>query len=195
MQYNQTVWLVPGIRSFGPNETMGPLLSTLASYGIRGKVLDYGYIAFPITNGRAKAVIREKVKTGDVLVGYSNGAAAVHAIADEICPKHVIEISPALAVDAEYPPCVESVTCFYSPGDIIVAKGGVYAWTVNMMPWRWGSSRNHPWGRRGIDGPAEHTGARGIEMGHDIAHSWFRHEHKVDMIAREIARICGATIA
>ena len=183
-----TTWLVHGIRTADPTKTLGGLKGQLIERGVQTGIIDYGWIAMPVTNGKARAAIRKHAKPGCTLVGYSNGGYAVWQEAERVKPRHVVLISPALRADVEWPECVESVTVYYSPGDWAVRLGGAYSFGVSMMPWRWGTP--HGFGRMGVDGPATNDPrVTAIEMGRDIAHDWHRYPQKVAAIADRVASL------
>lgn len=184
------ICLVHGIRSFDPLDTMGPLFSALVARGLVPRLANYGYILVPLTNGRAKQAILEVAKPGCTLVGYSNGGAAVHATAERVKARHIVLISSALPVDVDWPPCVKTVTVFYSPGDGAIEAGGVWATIANAMPWRWGSARDHAWGRMGLVGAkTDDRRVKNVKMPSHIAHSWFRNMGIVNWIADAIDRL------
>lgn len=185
------IYLVHGIRAFDPADTMGGLKERLKARGHESEYVDYGYILFPITNGKGKRAARRTMKPGCTMVGYSNGAAIVHAVCNDLWVKHVVLISPALPRDVKWPISVETVTVFYSKGDIAVKWGGRWAWLANRMPWRWGSARDHPWGDMGLKGPIQGKSRKisSYMMGKDVSHSWFSYPEKVDMIAARVANL------
>lgn len=180
--------LAHGIRTSDPEATMGGLQLALAERGRIARFADYGYIAVPLDNGRAKRAIQRLALPGCTLVGFSNGGLAVHQTAEAVDARHVVLISPALRRDVKWPNCVESVTVFYSPGDKAVWLGGMWSGAASLMPWRWGTP--HGWGRMGLDGPdTNDPRVRAVKMGDDIAHSWHQYPDKVEQIASAVAAL------
>ena len=175
------VILSHGIRASNHRAHMGGLRDELMKRGIRTFLASYGYILFPITNGKARRALREKSTHGDILVGYSNGGTAVLKEANQLRPSAVILLSPATKCDHPAPTCRTDV--YYSPGDWAVQLGGLYSTAISLMPWRWGTP--HGWGRMGADGPCV-EGYETHKWPERISHNWSRHDRIVRGVADRI---------
>ena len=181
--------LVHGIRTKEPEATLGGLQRKLLDDGMDAVAASYGYILFPLTNGKARKAVKKTAEPGDTLVGYSNGCYAIWQECEDVQPEHVVLISPALSADVEWPDCVKTITVFYSPGDTAVWWGGTWAAVANTMPWRWGSARDHKWGRMGLTGPdTNDPRVKAVCMGDKVAHSWYKYPEKVKMIHERISK-------
>mgnify|MGYP006424184171 CR=1 FL=1 len=175
------VILSHGIRAMNRQAHMGELRDELTRRGVHTLLAPYGYILFPITNGKAKRALRKATSIGDILVGYSNGAAAVLKEAERLKAGAVLLLSPAARCDTQPPACRADV--FYSPGDWAVELGGLYSGAVSLMPWRWGTP--HGWGRMGADGPCV-EGYNVHQWPERICHNWYENSAIVHGVADRI---------
>lgn len=173
-----------GIRAKDRRAHMGELQDTLLRRGVRTVLAPYGYILFPTTNGKARKALRAVTEPGDILVGYSNGGAAVLKEAAKLEASAVVLLSPAARCDATPP--TDRTMVFYSPGDWAVNLGGAYSAAVSFMPWRWGTP--HGWGRMGSDGPCI-KGYSTTRWPDRINHNWYDYPEVVKDVATWIQAI------
>lgn len=172
------VILSHGIRAKASDAHMGALQNELLRRGVGTVLAPYGYILFPLNNRKARKALTRIAKPGDILVGYSNGGAAVLREAAKLEASAVVLLSPAARCDVR-PPAPRSKV-FYSPGDWAVNLGGLYAAAVSLMPWRWGTP--HGWGRMGADGPCV-GGYSTCQWPERIAHNWYEYPAIVKEVA------------
>lgn len=182
----RTVVLAHGIRQINSRSQMTPLANALECRGINTHFCDYGYVLIPTTNEQAVQAIRNAVRDGDDLAAYSNGAwAAVQAAHQGLQIRHLYLISPALNVDTVFPPSIERITVFYSPGDKATSLGKLWRQLTRILPWRW---RNpHGWGEMGAKGPrTTDPRSKAIQISDDAEHASVSHPATVELMADHI---------
>lgn len=183
-----TAHLFHGIRAFDAHDQMGELKDNLSSHGITTEIRDYGYILFPLTNGSGVEEADDNMRPGDDAVCYSNGAAVIHQAVHEgrVKPRRLVLISPALPVDAQWPEDIEAVLVMYSPGDFAVRFGSYWAAVANVLPWRWGTAREHPWGAMGLNGPStDDPRVTSKKLPERVSHTWFKYPEVVQSITEQ----------
>lgn len=148
----RTVWLVHGIRQVPWGRPHLSLLRQILEHVLGGpwsvEDIDYGYILIPVTNARAVNAVREKVRPGDVVIAYSNGAwAAVQAMELGTRPGILLLLNPALHVGHQIPPGPKEVHVFYDEADFPTRLARCWRVVTGLLPWRW--QKPHGWGAMG----------------------------------------------
>lgn len=183
-----TIRLVHGIRTCDPMKHFDGLEFCLQERGFDTHVLDYGYILVPLSNKWAEAEMRRHCEPNDTWILYSNAAWAGYEVAEELQPRHVVLISPALRNDVVWPECVETVTIFYSTGDNAIPLGSRWSKFMSAMPWRRGTP--HGWGNLGLTGPKVYDPRhRTFLLGEHVEHSWYEYPEKVRLICSSVANV------
>lgn len=140
------------------HENQSPAIAMLAPLlereGHRVMVHDYGQLHLLETtaNDNLARLIYSSVRDGDVLVGFSNGAAIIAELEDMMVRvPNIVLIQPALRNDWVPNAYCNEVTVFWNPGDKATIAGKWYRRLVNLMPWNWGAGA-HKWGAMGHTG-------------------------------------------
>ena len=164
---------------------MRPLYEELERRGIESTKIRYGYVLWPLTNGRAVSAILEQTEPGDILGGFSNGAWAIAEAVRQGAPAGgIVIVSGALASNWRFEPRIP-VYNYYCPQDTVLTTGDRLSRMASWMPWRWGEDKDHGWGdvgRYGYDGPSD-AQVRNLRLPYKTMHRWHKREDAVRMVA------------
>ena len=129
------------------------LVPLLERDGHKVMVHDYGelHLLETTANDNIARLIYPSIRSGDTLVGFSNGAAIISHLQDMgVETPRIVLIQPALNNEWVPNKHTERVAVFWNPGDIATKAGKWYRRLTTLFPWNW--RKPHRWGEMGSTG-------------------------------------------
>jgi len=154
-----TIHLIHGFNekhSFEDGPSIKVMQEHLAN-GYKVHTWDYGHanlIDVRTNNDNYSRLIASTVEPGDILVGYSNGAAIIQTMLEQFdCPaQQIFLLHPAISKTWQAPEFVKKVFIFYNKFDKAVIAGKWWRRASRGLPWNWFSENRNHWGELGKTG-------------------------------------------
>lgn len=136
------IHLLHGIHTSEGDSNVSKLIAYLSEgTGLEVRYHQYGYAYALLTRfqnpGRAEKIAKE-VKTGDIVVGHSNGATIAYLMIKNcgVRPDGLVLINPALDVDIKFPKAFLWADIYHNMDDAAVSMAELFFF-------------KHPWGAMG----------------------------------------------